>query len=323
MSDVVVDSTLEPVAPAGDSGDTNQSGYVEPGWEDFSRAMESDEEESAKFMEKALQNNQPPPPPAQQAQTPPAPPVAPAAPDTSAPAPTPAPAAPVEAQAPAAPQQQPPAPQPQPAPVPALQLSAEQLQQMQQQYIEQLMPQYRLSDDDAGKVALSPNEVLPRLAAQLHANISQQVTRDIVNSLMSQLPNVILTTVEKQSASTKAEADFFTKWPELKEFRDEVMAYGKVWRAHNAGASLDAFIKDVGVAVWMKKGLPVATLASRMNGTPSPAPAAQPLQIAPAPQRQAGYQPATPASRTPPPPPPNPNDNPWGNLAVEIKESFF
>jgi hypothetical protein len=204
-----------------------------------------------------------------------------------------------------------------PEPPPVAQPTDAEWQKMRADYEAQLEPMYKLSDEDSGKMVLNPNEVLPKLAARLHANISQQVIQQVTQALMAQLPPVIEQTISRKNTSEKAETDFFTRWPELKAHKQTVMQIGRLYRAQNPAATMEDFIQNVGVSSWMTAKLPVGTLAQRMQGT-----AVQPTPPAP-PQPAPGYNPATPASRAAPAPAPATNANPFGDLATEMKEDFF
>jgi hypothetical protein len=180
-----------------------------------------------------------------------------------------------------------------------------------------LSRQYQLTEENANKVALSPNEVLPQLAAELHANIMEQALSQLVRTMQETLPQMIEQIVEQRTATSRAEDTFFSQWPELREHRQAVMEIGRLYKAQNPKATLEEFTQNVGMHVWMAKRLPVAKLAERINGAQAQAPRA-PAQPSPPP----GYAPAAPAQRAQPPAPAQ-SSNPWGDFAIAMKETFY
>ncbi|TFH42386.1 MAG: hypothetical protein E4H01_13560 [Lysobacterales bacterium] len=194
------------------------------------------------------------------------------------------------------------------------------MEKLHNEYVASLEGQYQLSEEDAGKFVLSPNEVIPRLAANLHANIARDVATSVMQSIQHVLPNLIDTRQQQHQATSQAENDFFTQWPELKAHKDLVMQTGRLFRAQNPSASLQDFVQQVGMSAWISARLPVAELSSRLEGTapkPSQPPAPAVQQVPP------GYRPASPASTAPPTTHTTP-ENPFAALAEEIKrEEFF
>lgn len=68
---------------------------------------------------------------------------------------------------------------------------------------EQLAKQYELSEEDADKMLTAPDEVLPRLAANLHVGI----TRSVANIVRVMLPNVI----EQHLGQREARTSFYSQ----------------------------------------------------------------------------------------------------------------
>lgn len=247
------------------------------------------------------------------APTPPTPEVAPPAPATP---PTTPPV--VAATPPAQPQVDP--VQVPPVVVPTPEARQVEMDRQRQEYVTNLEARYKLNEEDAGRMVLSPNEVIPRLAANLHANIAQDVITTVMQAMQQVLPSMIDTRTTQRQETNQAEEAFFTQWPELRTHKDKVIQTGRLYRAQNPSASVEDFVKQVGMSTWLQAGLSVAELAARLDASNNSAGPTAPQQMPPAPS--AGYRPASPAGGAPPLPPVGPG-NYFAEMAQEMREDFF
>lgn len=131
---------------------------------------------------------------------------------------------------------------------------------------------YGMSEDEASEVLVNPQQVLPKLAARVH----MEVTQNILGTLAQILPGV----VHGVNEATRQQADltnqFFERWPQLKKDQDygEVFNLARTFRSQYPQASAKEMIEHVGAMAVVKLGrLPAAAPAA--GGAPAPvAPAA-------------------------------------------------
>ena len=227
-------------------------------------------------------------------------------------APAPAPETPPVAEAPAP--ETPAKEQAQPEQPPkqeSVQLSDEQLQTMRQQYTDKLVQQYKLSDEDASNLVTDANSVLPNLAASLHANIVQEMTTWMAQTMQSIVPQMMDQFTRQRESQQRGEEVFYGQWPELKDHADRVKQIATTYRQLNPSVQREQFVRDVGVQAWLALGLDAAKLAGKLTPAAA-APAARQKPRPPTPANPGG------ARDTSPPPP----ENPFSALAREFEEDF-
>ena len=193
-------------------------------------------------------------------------------------------------------------------------VKATEFNQLQANFIEEALKQYKLTDEQATQLMTDPNEVLPRLAATLEANITQRLVQTMAQMVQQFVPQYTEHYTTQRAQTSQAEDAFFGKWSELKEHKDRVMDVGRIYRQMKPQATADEFIRDVGMQVWMGVGLPVEKLAAKLINTPAPQPQAAPVQ-----RPIEGYAPANPGGRGPGAPA-SPS-NPFELLAQEILQN--
>jgi len=189
----------------------------------------------------------------------------------------PQPAAP-EGETPPAPEAQPETPTPEAVEVPQLtpEQQAEQMRQWQEYQAKQqdaLEQYYAIDEESALALATEPEKVLPKLAAQLHMSVLQQVQANLVN----QIPQLLNGVQDRNVRETKAKDEFFTAWPELKGKEQEVLQMGVMFRQLNPKATPAEAVARIGEMTMNALGLRRA--APPAQNTPP---------VAPAPFRPAG-----------------------------------
>jgi outer membrane biosynthesis protein TonB len=210
-----------------------------------------------------------------------------------------------EPQAAQAPEPQP-EPQPQEPPAPQ-QPDPQEMQRLRDQWVGQVAQRYQLSDEDQNNLITDPNSVLPQLAANLHAQVYEEVLQAVGQMVQQSLPSYLERWSSQREQSRQGEDAFFDKWPELRDHKDRVMQIAQVYRSVNPQAAMEQFIQDVGVQTWMALGLDPGKLAQKLQ--PRQAPPPQPQQ----PRQPRGYAPAPPN----PAPPPQQPGNPFSDMAEE------
>lgn len=221
---------------------------------------------------------------------------------------TPPAAAPTEAPPTVASTQTPPAqaPAPQTPPTPSQEPPA----QPQQTYaewrgkqLEGLEKHYTLDEDLATKMLTEPETVLPKLAAQLH----MEVTEHVMRSVMAAMPQWMDGFTQSRSRETEAEQVFYGANPDLKDpaYKNAVIQMGKAYRAMNPNAPAEEAVKVIGNMVRTAMGLQAPQAPAGMTVAQPAAPAA-PAPFVPA-RGGGGAAVPTPSS-----------SNPWSQMAEEF-----
>lgn len=145
-------------------------------------------------------------------------------------------------------------------------VTEEQLREWRQQVVAGLEQVYALDADAATALQVEPEKVLPKLAANLHLQIYDQVMRTVVNSA----PALIQQTMQRQAATQAAESAFYSKWEELRPYQAQVNQVAQMWRQMYPQASLDEAIDGVGKAVKAMLGLQPSVPPQSMPMAPPP-----------------------------------------------------
>lgn len=178
------------------------------------------------------------------------PPVSPPAVPPAAVAPAPG-AAPQQATPPAAPAA---APATAPATTP---VTPESIASAYQQYEAQILPQleamYKLTPEQAAQIEENPAGFIPKLAAQIH--YKAQVAA--YTGIMSQVPMIIHSMLDRFRAVEKAEGAFYKRWPKLdkSEFATKVDQGLAAWRGANKDATTEDMIEKAGLMLMLSLGL--------------------------------------------------------------------
>lgn len=199
-----------------------------------------------------------------------------------------------------------------PAPTPT---APTDLNPLREQWVKDLEGQYAIPEEDGVKYVTSAHEMLPAMAAKLHANIFDHVIQTVVGMMHSQLPTMIQNVSTSQKAVVEAEETFFSQWEELRPSRDRVLELAKQYRQLNPGLSREEFNKAVGMQAWIMLGKSPAELVVKLNGgqvpTGATAPSVPGKTISLPPVRPAG--PSIPAVQTPS----------SGNVYEEMANTWF
>jgi len=161
---------------------------------------------------------------------------------------------------------------PQPAETPQPTITEEMRQFARQQALAGLAERYKLSEEDASALQIEPEKVLPKLAANLHAAIYEQVLQRVV----AEAPAFIESSLRMQDSTRKAEEAFYGRWGSLRNHEAEVNKVAVMWRQMYPNASLEEAIEGVGQAASALLGLGgqvAAPVAMAVAPTPPPPPA--------------------------------------------------
>lgn len=228
--------------------------------------------------------------------------------DAPAVAPAQAPTAPTEAQpqpptpvaepvAPAptqTPQTSAPEPQPAQAPQPALDYNSWRTQQ-----VSNLEKHYALDSETALALQTEPETVLPRLAAQVHL----EVTENVMRAVQQMVPGLIQQVNRTTEVESKAQNAFFDRNPDLKGVdQAKILQIGAMFRQVNPNADADTAIATIGSMVRTALGIPASSVPAQGAAPVQPAqPVMQPFT--PARGGGGGTAPRAPAQA-----------NPWADL---------
>lgn len=160
---------------------------------------------------------------------------------------------------------------------------------------------YAFSDEDATALAVEPEKVLPKLAANLHVSVLQAATQGVI----AQLPGLIDAVMKGREVSSQAEDAFYGKWPKLKGHEDTVMRITQTYRALNPGAPMEQAIQEIGTQAMFMLRIPMDDAPAETVTTP---------------QATTPPTPASPGSSTVAPVIPPASDNPFTQMAEEFIE---
>jgi hypothetical protein len=199
-----------------------------------------------------------------------------------------APETPSEAEAPQAKEQSP-------------ELSADQKAKMREDALLALSEQYKLQESEDLDFETNLTQELPKLAANLHLTVYEQV----VQSVMSQLPQVVGSLMETRQTAQSKEQEFFREYEDLSPYKEQVTQVAMMWSQMNSGKKMSAKERSAEIARFARAALGIAPGASAAV-EPEPAPIAS-ITTPQAPPVQATYAQA------------NRNLSPWEQMAIEME----
>lgn len=174
-------------------------------------------------------------------------------PTTPALAPTPATAPAVQPSAEQIPVQQV-VQQPTPAQPPATQEPAVNPAELSARYMQGLTTEYGLSQEDALALQTQPETVLPRLAAQMHMRVMQDVVKH-VQQMAAYVPQMLQAQLAQQEAENSAKQEFFGEWPGLSAHYQATVQNAMMVRQANPNATKQQVIEMAGMVTAMALGL--------------------------------------------------------------------
>lgn len=176
----------------------------------------------------------------------------------------------------ASPQEQQPT-SPQAAPEPTQPVAPQQSsEELRAKYLEDLQNHYAISQEDALAITTQPETVMPRIAAQLHMNVMQEVTRQL-QQVMQTVPHLMEAQLHRQTRETEAKQVFYKSWPGLESHHDAVVRNAAMFRQANPQATREQVIEAAGTLTALALGADPQTfrVASGAAGSP-PAPVQRP-----------------------------------------------
>ena len=157
-------------------------------------------------------------------------------------------------------------PTPQPVPeAPVVDLVA-----IRAQTLTELESAYQLGEEDKELLQTSPELALPKLAAQLHVRMFE----NIWGAVTSKLPQVIQILQQSGQTQDSAKVEFYKAWPQLADakYNDVVGRVASVYRQVNPEASLEEAIKATGMQASVMLGFSLEKEPPKQEPTPRPAP---------------------------------------------------
>lgn len=180
---------------------------------------------------------------------------------------------------------QPTAPVEQPSITPPYQFTPtpEQIEAFRTQVLNGLAEMYKVSPEDATALQLEPEKVLPKLAANVHAQIYSQVMTEI----NQRAPALIEQVLTQRTQSQRAEEAFYGRWPQLRGHDNEVTRAAMIYRQMSPQTDLQTAIEATGRMVHAALGIPYegGQAAAVPPPPPPPPPPAGPTARAAAPPR--------------------------------------
>jgi len=139
---------------------------------------------------------------------------------------------------------------------------------LRQQALTGLAQRYQLSEEDATALQVEPEKVLPKLAANLHAAIYEQVLQRVY----AEAPALIERNLRAQEDTRRAEEAFYAKWGNLRQHEAEVQRVAVMWRQMYPQATLEQAIDGIGAAANALLGLGQAAPVAAAPPPPAPPP---------------------------------------------------
>lgn len=126
---------------------------------------------------------------------------------------------------------------------------------LRQTEVERLTGVYALSDEDARTMTVEPEKVVPRLMAEMHANVVEAV----VAVLGAQLPSVVESLTNQVKVRASTEDAFYGKFPALrdKKFEKTVQDSLRIARTSDPKASVDEVLTQAGILASLKHRVPL------------------------------------------------------------------
>lgn len=147
-------------------------------------------------------------------------------------------------------------------------LTNEERQQLRTQAQEELVAQFTLNEEDAELMLSAPEQVLPKLAANMYLDIFDGV----LQAMQTQMPHMIAAANLQQATKASYEQKFFNAWPQLTEatHRGTIQRITASFRDLNPAATEEEVIQEVGAQAWIALRLPVEELLAHTNKQTAP-----------------------------------------------------
>lgn len=134
------------------------------------------------------------------------------------------------------------------------------------QQLDALAKIYGLNEEDAESLLTEPSAVMPKIAAQLHMNI----TKTVLASMQTVLPQIIAQHNVAEKTEHEAQNAFFTANQDLRGHEEAVLKIGQMFRAANPTADRATAIKVIGNMTRMALGLAVPNAAPALPASNPP-----------------------------------------------------
>ena len=170
-------------------------------------------------------------------------------------------------------------------------LTTEQVTAARQKFEEALADRYRFSEDDTVLLQTEPEKVLPKMAARLQMDVLETIGKH----LQQQVPMMIQEFTQQSARETQAQSQFFTAWPELRGYDQQIVQMGTAFRQMNPSATAEEAVERIGKMTMDALGLTKAVVASGQQQPTAPQPS---------------FRPAVPGGVTPP----APSKNKWEQM---------
>lgn len=199
-----------------------------------------------------------------------------------------------------------------PAPQPTAEEARAQAEAAAAREFQQLEQWYQLPQEVVAQLEGDGLEaVLPKLLPNLAARVHQAVLASALQQVQAVLPSAFHHFSTMNEVQTQARNEFFTRWPGLKDYSQQVLDVGTWFRQKNPSATKEEALERVGALVYASLGM--AAPGASASGTP-PVTSAGP---APTVTSRSTFRPATPGAGAPPAAPPR-KGNEFENLAQEF-----
>ena len=173
-----------------------------------------------------------------------------------------------------------PEPEPEPAPAepepaqPVAQVpTPEELSAQQDQILGALEQRFQMTEEESLQLLQDPAKVMPKLQARLFMDTFQTV----MDTMKQLLPDAIENTLQVSQVRQEKVKSFFETWPKLDKAKHgaDIARAAQVYATLNPDATEEELIRDVGLQVMAKHGIP---LVDEPAPEPDPEPTPPPRQ---------------------------------------------
>lgn len=159
------------------------------------------------------------------------------------------------------------------------------------QYHTQLQTEYAINEEDALALSTTPETVMPKLAANMHMRIMQDVMQQM-QQIVAGIPQILQQHTQRTQAEESAKQEFYGEWPGLASHHDKVLQNAIMVRQANPQATRQQVVEMAGLMTAMSLGVDPMSVRKQAGGASAPVPRSfQPVQVQ-QPMRPAGVIPA-------------------------------
>ena len=145
---------------------------------------------------------------------------------------------------------------------------AEEVKKARESARENLVEQFKMTEEQEEDFAQDPGKFLSNLAADLYLDLYDSM----MTGIQKQMPTLVAMTMNQQTARQTAENRFFEAWPQLAkpQYRKTIDRISDSYHATNKGAPAEDAIREIGAQAWVALKLPLDELLALTQAPEKP-----------------------------------------------------